>query len=162
MRETSYLTDNEKVLGILKKIDKFQPFSDSDLHSFLDLGKLKEYAPGEYIIREGEVDYWVYFLLVGEVEIVKEGESIKTLQRSGELFGEMGVIDGSPRSASIRAVTKCLMLGVDGSLLDRKNIENELAFNYTIFRLFAQVLAERLRLSTEEISRLKRDLDEKG
>lgn len=161
MRETSYLTDNQKVLGLLKKIESFRPFTDGDLQSFLDLGKLKEYHPGEYIIKEGEIDFWVYFLLVGEVEILKEGGSIKKLQRSGELFGEMGVVDGSPRSASICAVTKCLLLGVDGSLLDRNTKQNELAFNYTIFRLFAEVLAERLRLSTEEISRLKKELGEK-
>lgn len=159
MRETSSLTDNQRVLTLLKSIEKFSPFSDDDLHSFLDLGKLIEYQPGETIIYEGAQDTWIYFLLSGEVTIFKNGKKVHTLKRSGEILGEMGIIDGSPRSATIKAKEKSLLLGVDGTLVNQKHQANELAFGYTIFRLFAEILAQRLRLTTEENIRLKKELE---
>lgn len=162
MRETDYLTDNQRVLTLLKSIEKFTPFSDDDLRSFLELGKLIEFEPGESIIREGEKDTWIYFLLSGEVTIYKNHKKIHSLKRSGEILGEMGIIDGSPRSATIKAKEKSLLLGVDGNLVNQKHQANELAFGYTIFRLFAEILAQRLRLTTEENILLKKELARRG
>jgi CRP-like cAMP-binding protein len=39
---------------------------------------------------------------------------------SGDIFGEMGIIDGSARSASIQAATKSLVLAIDGSVVNRQ------------------------------------------
>ncbi|MCK5227606.1 MAG: cyclic nucleotide-binding domain-containing protein [Desulfobulbaceae bacterium] len=160
MRETNYLKENEGVLNILKRIEKFQTFSDDDLHSFLELGKLLEYKPGEEIVKKGEVDHWAYFLISGRVKVVKEKKTLGILEKSGELFGEMGVIDGSPRTASIWALDKTLVLGVDCSLLGKeKETPRQLAFHYTIFRLFAEVLADRLRVTTSELTKVADELE---
>jgi len=161
MRETDYLKENQKVMSLLRRIEKFKPFTDDDLRSFLDLGKLREYEPGEVIIKEGDLDCWVYFLISGEVKIVKQGKDVLVLRRSGDLFGEMGVIDGAPRSATIWARSKTMALGVDCSLFDRKQKTNDLAFCYTIYRLFAEVLADRLRLTTEAMAKLQAELQKK-
>ena len=155
MQETCFIKENQKVLDLLRKIDKLQMFSDDDLHSFLDLGKLRKYEAGEMIIHEGEYDSWIYFLLTGQVDIFKQNKQVDSLNRSGDLFGEMGIVDGSARSASVKAATGTLVLGVDGSLIDREEVANHAAFCYTIYRLFAEVLAERLRITTEENIRLR-------
>ena len=105
MRETDYLKSNEKVLRILRDIDQFTPFSNEDIMSFLNVGKLVEYDKGEEIIQEGDEDFFVYFLLSGGVTIEKEGKKVKTLRRTGEIFGEMGLIDGASRSASVTRST---------------------------------------------------------
>jgi CRP-like cAMP-binding protein len=117
--------------------------------------KFRAYEPGEILIKEGEYDCWVYFLISGQLEIVKAVKAIGHLQRNGDMFGEMGVIDGSPRSASIRAVTNSLVLGLDASYLDQKQKMSELSFCYIIYRLFAEVLAVRLRDTTEENIKLR-------
>ncbi len=159
MRETDYLKENKYVLALLKRIDTFQNFSDEDLHSFMKLGKLREYKPGEMIVKKGDTDRWAYFLISGEVKIVKQGETLGILNRGGDLFGEMGVVDGAPRSATVWARTKTMVLGVDCSVLGRGKITNDVAFLYTIYRLFAEVLAERLRITTEEVTKLKSQLE---
>ena len=158
MRETNYLKNNEKVLRVLRDIDGFTPFSSEDIMSFLDLGKLMEYDKNEDIIEEGDKDYYVYFLLSGGVEINKDGTTIKTLRRTGELFGEMGIIDGAPRSASAVAIQKTLVLRLDSSIIGKNPDAKELALGYTIYRLFCEVLAERLRTTTEENTVLKKQL----
>ncbi len=96
------------------------------------------------------------------VEIFKEGKKVHTLRRGGDLFGEMGIVDGSPRSATIRAAEDTLVLGVDGSMLDNKAGESHTAFCYTIYRFFSEVLAERLRVTTAENIELKRRIQELG
>jgi len=159
MRETDYLKNNEKVLRILRDLDGFSPFSSQDILSFLDLGKLIEYDDKEDIIKEGENETFIYFLLSGGVKISKEGKVVKTLRRSGELFGEMGVIDGSPRSASVIAIKKTLVLRLDSSIIGKNPQAKELALGYTIYRLFCEVLAERLRITTEENAELKKRLE---
>ncbi len=161
MRETDYLKENKKALDLLRRIDRFQAFSDEDLGSFLAVGKLKEYEAGETIIKKGDIDHWVFFLVSGEVKVVKGEQTFAILKRSGDLFGEMGVIDGSPRSASVWAMTKTMLLGLDlGNLQDPKK-EFANIFYYTIFRLFAESLAERLRMTNEEIVRLQGELKQK-
>ncbi len=160
MRETDYLKNNEKVLRVLRDIDQFTSFSSEDIQSFLDLGKLIEYDEHENIIYEGKTDSYVYFLLSGEIEISKNGTQIKTLRRTGELFGEMGIIDDSPRSASVKTLSKTLVLQVDSSIVGNNPKSKELALGYTIYRLFCGVLAERLRITTEENTLLKQELSQ--
>lgn len=159
MRETEYLQENEKVLKLLKRIEKFKGFSEDDIRSFLSIAKLREYDPGEDIINRGDKDSWVYFLISGEVKVTRENKTLGVLNRSGDLFGEMGVIDGSPRSASVWSVSKAMVLAIDcSSLTAGKPDTNELAFRYTLYRLFSEVLADRLRITTEEASKLKKDV----
>lgn len=161
MRETDYLKENKKALDLLRRIERFQAFSDEDLDSFLAVGKLKEYEPGETIIKKGDVDHWVFFLVSGEVKVVKGEQTFAILKRSGDLFGEMGVIDGSPRSASVWAMTKTMVLGLDLGTMHGPKTEFANVFHYTIFRLFAESLAERLRLTNEAILRLQEKIKEK-
>jgi CRP-like cAMP-binding protein len=161
MRETDYLKENKKALDLLRRINRFQAFSDEDLGAFLAVGKLKEYEAGETIIKKGDIDHWVFFLVSGEVKVVKGEQTFAILKRSGDLFGEMGVIDGSPRSASVWALTKTMLLGLDCCNLQEQNKEYANIFHYTIFRLFAESLAERLRLTNEELLRLQGELKQK-
>lgn len=160
MRETNYLKSNEKVLRILREIDKFSPFSSEDILSFLDLGKLLEYGQDEEIITAGDQANYLFFLIAGEVGIMEGDKAVKTLRRTGELFGEMSIIDGSPRSASVRALSKTLALRLDCSVMGYVEGDKELALGYTVYRLFCEVLAERLRVTTEENIALKLELAE--
>lgn len=155
MKESDYLAESKKAFALLRKIDRFQQLTADETRSFLRIGKFREYEQGEEIVRKGEVDSWAYFLITGEAKIVKDSKILAVLRRSGDLFGEMAVIDGSPRTATIWAQTKCLVLGVDCSLMDKPPKANELAFQYTLFRLFSEVLAARLKDTTDELVRLK-------
>jgi len=161
MRETDYLKENIKAVDLLRRIARFQAFSDEDLMSFLAVGKLKEYGAGETIIKKGEQDNWVYFLVSGEVKIVKGENTYAILKRSGDLFGEMGVIDGAPRSASAWAMSKTMVLGINCAELNSERKAVAPVFHYTIFRLFAETLADRLRITNEEVARLQAEVKAK-
>ncbi len=72
----------------------------------------KTFLPGDFIFREGEYGKVAYVIEEGDIELVKfTGDDYITLAdiSKGALFGEMAIIDGSPRSGSARAKTSCVL-----------------------------------------------------
>jgi CRP-like cAMP-binding protein len=67
---------------------------------------LAKFAPGETLFSEGDAGDNMYVVRSGEVEIERGGKVIETLAAGG-IFGEMALIDGSPRAATARAKTAC-------------------------------------------------------
>lgn len=154
---TSTDTDTH-IVEILQGTGKFDLFNEDQIKDFLQSGRLLDCAPGETIIEDGEYDCWVYFLISGHLEILKENKVIGHLKRNGDMFGEIGIIDGSPRTASVRAATQSMVLGIDASIIDNKLKTNDLLFCYSIYRLFAEVLAARFRNTLSENTRLQQSL----
>ncbi len=153
-----HLEDDVELTEKLKHIPTFGAFSDEELKGVLHLSKIVEYAPGDMIIEEGYYDDRIYFLISGKVSVVKHEETLSTLQRAGDVFGEMGIIDGSPRSASVYAVDKSVCLVTDASYIDRLSGNDRLAFCYFLYRIFSEILANRLRSTSNELVDLKEEI----
>jgi CRP-like cAMP-binding protein len=64
------------------------------------------FAAGDVIFAEGDKGDVMYVVRTGEVAIERGGRVMETLGGGG-VFGEMALIDGSPRSATVRAKTEC-------------------------------------------------------
>ena len=84
-----------------------------------------EYAPGETLIREDDVNTRLYVIQSGTVEIVKQGQeddgsSYRIAVRGpGEQLGEMSIADGLPVSATVRALTAVVAESMDFSGMER-------------------------------------------
>jgi CRP-like cAMP-binding protein len=155
MHEVDNAAENAEILRLFTGIQRFALLPEDELRTFIGSGRLRVYEPGEVLIREGEYDCWVYFLISGHLEVTKSGKPVGQLQRNGDMFGEMGIIDGSPRSATIRAAARTVTLGLDASCIDQRQKDSDLSFCYLLYRLFAEVLAARLRDTTDETIRLR-------
>jgi CRP-like cAMP-binding protein len=86
-----------------------------------DLGKA--YEDGEIIIRQGEAGDSMYVVLNGMVEVVvaQDQEIVRlAVLGEGEFFGEMGLFEHRPRSATVRAVGQAHILTVDKKTILRK------------------------------------------
>ena len=119
---------------------------------------IRKYEPGELILEEGQYDNWVYFLVSGKVRIAKQGKDLSVLNRKGDIFGEMGVIDGSARSASVYAVDETVCLATDASYVDRLSGNDRVTFCCILYQVFAEILASRLRLTSEELVRARKEI----
>lgn len=160
MKETAFLKDNEEIITRLKDVMLFDALSEKELKDLMALSKLRSYEKGETIIKEGEYDCWVYFLLSGSVNVIVGDRVMRTLSRKGDIFGEMGIIDGSPRCASILAnEDDTVCLGMDASVLDRISKENGINALYLIYRVFAEVFSGRLRNAIQENVQLKNEIE---
>jgi CRP-like cAMP-binding protein len=155
MKETDYLLGNEKIIDDLKKMPIFEPFNRGELQTLLNMSKLRTYRSGEVIVQEGNVDSWVYFLVYGKVRILKDEKEVTTLQRKGDVFGEMRFIDASPRSASAYADGDVACLAVDTEYVEKLAGDDRIAFGYIMYRVFSEILAGRLRALTKELMEAK-------
>ena len=158
MIESDYLKDNSTLVQKLRQIPTLELFDEKDLQGALQLSKIRKYEPGELILEEDSYDNWIYFLISGKVRIAKNGKELTILRRIGDVFGEMGVIDGSARSASVYAIDETVCLAMDASYIDRLSGNDKLAFCYILFRVFAERLANRLRLTDEELIKAKEEI----
>ena len=90
MIESEYLEENDKLLQSLKRIPSLEQFKENELRILLHKSKIRKYRKGERIIKEGATGAWIYILVYGRVEIIKDGRIIKTTDRRGELDLEQG------------------------------------------------------------------------
>ena len=155
MQETDFLKGNQRVLNDIRKFEIFEPFQDDELQHLMTMSKIRKYNPGEKIFEQGSADTWLYFLVYGQVRLMKENQSMALLQRRGDMFGEMGAIECAPRSASAVAVGETVCLATDIYYIEQLTGTDKLAFGYVIYRVFSGVLADRLRRTTDELMEFK-------
>jgi CRP-like cAMP-binding protein len=159
MKESTYLEKNKTMLENLRTLDILEPFEDQELNNLLEMSKIRKYRAGEMIVEEGRSDTWLYFLMLGKVKISKRGKEVVTLSRKGEIFGEMGAMDSSRRSASAHAVTDTVCLATDIFYIEKLTGDDKVAFGYVLYRLLADILSRRLRRTTEALIQSKGKLN---
>jgi len=122
------------------------------------MGLEKVLKNGEILFREGDVGDEMYLIKAGRIKIVKKvGEETKTLAvlTEGDFFGEMAVIDGSPRSATSVSDGETQLITFD-KIVFRKKIGEEPLIEYIVTEL-----ARRLRKADEQIKFLMIKSDDK-
>ena len=159
MKESKYLKEDLRNIQRLLDIPSLRNFETKSLTKLLRLSKIREYDNGEVIIKEGDVDPYLYFLLKGKVKIIKDGVQIASIEEAGEIFGEMRIISDASRSASIYAVGKTICLAVDTTAKERLSSQEEInEFLLLLYRVFAEYASVRLRLANEELVRTKKEI----
>ncbi|OGC39152.1 hypothetical protein A2Y85_03420 [candidate division WOR-3 bacterium RBG_13_43_14] len=111
-------------------------------------GMEKKLNAGDMLFDEGDKGDVMYLIREGKVKITKgkgDDEKVLAVLKEGDFFGEMAIIDGSPRSASAIATTPVTMLIIDKDTFKAKIKENPL-IEYVL-----ETLSRRLRNTDEQI-----------
>ncbi len=159
MLESKYLKDNIQNIQKLMNIPALKNFETKSLSKLLKLSKIREYSDGENIIREGDLDPWLYFLLSGKVVVKKDNVEISRIFKVGEIFGEMRIVDSQNRSASVFSIGKTICLAVDttsGGDVQSDNMDEKLDFLLLLYKIFAEYMSLRLRITNDEIIKEKK------
>ncbi len=159
MRTTDKLKESGDIIEKIKTLPALESFNEKDLKELLRISKIVRYEPGESIVDESSYDGWIYYLISGRVRILKKGTEMAVLQRTGDVFGEVGSMNGNELSVSVFALDHATCLKIDISNVDGLPHENRFVFRYVIFRGFAEVLAKRLRITTEKYLRAKEEIE---
>ena len=162
MIESKFLKDNVQNIQKLMTIPALRNWEAKSLSKLLRLSKIREYEDQERIIREGALDPWLYFLLSGAIRVQKNDVSICVIDKAGEIFGEMRIIDSRARSASVHAVGRTICLAVDTSAASRVGssdpLTQDLDYLLLLYRIFAEFMSMRLRVTNEELVLCKKKL----
>ncbi|MEY5027085.1 MAG: hypothetical protein RLZZ244_2613 [Verrucomicrobiota bacterium] len=90
----------------LKKVEFFEAEPESFLREIARMLDTQVFLPGDFIIRQDEVGDCMYFLASGTAEVLVNGQRVAKLG-AGAPFGEMALVSGERRNASIRATEYC-------------------------------------------------------
>jgi CRP-like cAMP-binding protein len=99
------------------QVEILRPLVGDERASIAEHLQFAPFTAGEVITREGSVAHWLYILQKGSVEVTVAGsdgmEKIVARLEAPAFFGEMGLMTGEPRTASVRAVTDVLCYRLD-------------------------------------------------
>ncbi|HEY4185658.1 MAG TPA: Stp1/IreP family PP2C-type Ser/Thr phosphatase [Polyangia bacterium] len=140
----------QRKVDVLKQMPLFRHLTYREIIRVLNVTEVKEFAPGVDIIKEGTFGEELYILLKGKVRVHKNDAFI-TYLLPGSHIGEMALVDRIPRSASATAEDPSRLL-----ILRRREfyeiVRKDPSLSVKLLWSFVQVLAERLRKTTAELS----------
>lgn len=149
-----------KVLYILGQL------SDEDVDWLGAAGQRRTLTTGDVLIRQGQPIDAMYILLDGRMAVSVAGIGEVAQISSGEIIGEMSLVDARPPSASVTALTPATVLTIARAPLERHLAEN-VAFSARFYRAIATFLSDRLRstvarLGYGESGKLDEDVEMDG
>ena len=110
-------------------------------------GTWQEFADGEPIIREGELDDSFFVIVSGAVSVTKGGKHLRTLVQ-GDCFGEMGYLARTRRTASIVARGDAALLKLNSTIINQVSLNCQVRF----LKVFLRTLIHRLSVTTQRMS----------
>lgn len=135
-------------LTLLRGIPLFADLPESQLLEISGLGQTRHFAPKRPVVRQGDSGGDLFVIISGHAKVVTSDadgrDTALNIMGPGEVFGEVSLLDGAPRSATIVPLEPCAML-----VIQQARFKHFLAVHPEVaFKLLA-VLAGRLRRLTE-------------
>ncbi len=141
----------EKML-FLRQVPLFANMATGELTHVASIAREVTYHAGSQIIQEGEHGENMFLIVDGEV-VIRRGETVLKTLHSKDFFGEMSIIDGEARSASVFASKDCLLLRID-----REDFNDLLATYNSAAISVIRALIHRLREVLPALERAQRGM----
>ncbi len=140
-------------LVVLRNVPLFSGLEEQELERLSRVAVRRRAGRGDQVVRSGESADALLILLTGRAKVTnfdEEGrEIILAWLGPGEFFGEMGLIDGSARSASVVAVENCELLAIG-----KQEFQRCIQENFQVAQKLMQILVRRLREADRNIESL--------
>ena len=123
----------------LKDVELFKSLPDSTLSELSERCQTVVLQPGETLFKEGDPGLHMYVVLDGNLNIFKEGQEISTIN-SGQVFGEMSIIESKNRSATVQAAGQTTLMEIA-----KPQFDSLLASNDQFLFSLLNILSDRSR-----------------
>jgi CRP-like cAMP-binding protein len=139
---------NKMIFSILKELEIFSDLDENALITLSHLFEEKEYLQDNIIFEEGSIGTSMMIIAQGKVRVSQKAnteteEALKVL-RTGEIFGEMALLEDLPRSATIIAHTNAIIVSIERPNF-LKFLEQDSKNGVKIMLKLAKTLSSRLR-----------------
>lgn len=143
--------DLQKLLfRLAERVKAFQGLSPAEIGEVLAHAEKCTFEPGVTIVKEGNVGSHMYVIINGEAAVTKAGRrgGVELARlAAADSFGEMALADNETRSASVVALTPCVLVRINDKIV---NSRPEVGLK--IYRNISRVLSARLRTADEALA----------
>jgi voltage-gated potassium channel len=122
---------------LVAKVPFFQRLQASQIAEIAGLLKLARAIKGEVLMREGDTGESMYFIVNGQVEV--KGKAGTFILKSGDFFGEIALIERCPRTATVRAISRCQLL-----ILDARDFHKFVAHDHALLEVIWETARARM------------------
>lgn len=137
---------------LIERVSFFQGLTQKELTRLLESAEKCTFEPGETIVRQGSSGAFLYIIVEGRVSVLRGPALTSTPQAPTELaqlapgdcFGEMSLVDRDSRSASVVALSPCVLLRIN-----ERACWHDPTTSAKIFHNIARTLSRRLRTMDE-------------
>lgn len=131
--------ERQRRVHAFEKIDFLSPLTASERAELASRAKTHLFARGETIVREGERTTEFYIVAEGELSVCTEAARGEIARLSaGDFFGEMALLTGEPRNATVRAVDDCVLY-----VIDKPTFQTVIAGHKDLLEKVSKIVAER-------------------
>lgn len=146
--------DDTQLVQSIMRIPAFKPLKGDLLLEVMKMVSIRDYEKREQVISQGDLDRCMFFLMKGRLSVQVDGVEVNVIDKPNTVFGEMGVIDTAPRSASVVAKRSSRCLALDIGFMDCLEGRSKLAVQAFFYKMFYEILVTRLRQTNERIADL--------
>jgi CRP-like cAMP-binding protein len=126
----------------------FSVLGDGDVEWLAGAGERVHVDPGPVLVPLGSRVEYVYFVLEGRLAIkTRAGDTIALLE-SGEIIGEMSLVDPAPTTVSVEVVSEATVLRISDEVV-REKLATDLGFASRFYRALCVFMADRMRQTTQ-------------
>ncbi len=151
-----------EIESLLAKVPVFENLKRRELRTIAGIVHRRQYVAGEYVFYQDDPGLGMYVIEDGEVVVaLMEKDKIKkelAILKDGDFFGELALLDESPRSASVIVRTDAGLIGFFRPDLFEV-IEKSPATGLKIVLKLAEIIGERLRNTNQELAKVRAELD---
>jgi len=159
MKEFAYIHQDGDLPASILALPALDSFTEEQLDDFLGSSSLLQCDGGDVIIKEGADDSRFFILLSGELDVIVNGKTVATINRVGEVFGELALLNHDRRLASVVAATNAVCLAVDQKFLqDIHPREEDPAFHASLYEFVARLVARKLDQTSRRLAAVEKEL----
>jgi CRP/FNR family transcriptional regulator, cyclic AMP receptor protein len=103
--------DHEPAVEQLRTVPLFRGFSDEELGHVAQMTKRVEFPEGKTVANQGETGVGFHLIIEGSADVIQDGTTIGRL-KPGDYFGEISLIDGGTRSATVTTTAPTTTLSI--------------------------------------------------
>ena len=144
--------DREANVGLLQRVPLFSELSRDDLEQISRAAVARNYPRGVRVFHEGDRSDACYIVRSGDLRVTREHPDGRAIALAtlgpGDIFGELAMLDGEARSASVEALSECELLALPAG-----DVRRMLQSSSEITVKLVVALTRRLREANERIAR---------
>jgi len=133
----------------LRKVPLFSGLPDEDMERLCQMVEEVTLAPGQELFAEGSIGDKAYVIEWGEVEIIKDSANrpvLLAVRRSGDVIGEIALLEAGPRMATVRTRTETRML-----IIGQKQFDDLLVSSPTASQVLMRTVVDRMRTTNSAL-----------